>query len=581
MEKTTKLLYRLLSSLSDRRRRQYYTIIVLMIISAFAEVISLGLVIPFLGLLISPAKLMSVPQIAEIAHKFGYTSGQELLLPLTILFVVVSFVAGAIRMLQLWASTRVTFAAGADLSLEIYRRTLYQPYHVHLSRNTSVVVSSVIDKVNQVAFWILLPLMTLVSSALMLVFITITLIIISPWVACVSILGFGLSYATITMLSKKKLLANSSRIAIEQTQVVKALQEGLGGIRDVLLDGTQNLYCDIYRTADQPLRFAYGSNIFISGFPRFAMESFGIAMISGLAYVLSQKPDGIAMALPTLGALALGAQRLLPALQQGYNAWASIIGSRATLIEVLQILDQPIPKELLMPVSAALPFQSNIEFKDVSFRYNSDSPWVLHNFSLIIRKGSRVGFIGSTGSGKSTTLDLLMGLLQPTQGEILVDGKVIVGADMRAWQKNIAHVPQSIYLSDATIAENIAFGVPKNQIDIEKVKRAARKAYIADFIESGNEGYDAFVGERGVRLSGGQRQRIGIARALYKEADVIIFDEATSALDSETEQNVMTAIEELSRDLTILIIAHRISTLQLCDMTVMLKNGHAIVEMKK
>lgn len=574
------LLNRLLKSLTPRRRSQLYWITVLMFISAFAEVVSLGLVIPFLGVLISPERLFAVPMVASIAKTFSIENAKDLLLPLTIAFVSISFIAGAIRMLQLWAGTRLTFAAGADLSLEIYRRTLFQPYHVHLSRNTSVVVSSVIDKVNQVAFWILLPTMTLLSSALLLIFITATLIFISPIVACVSIFSFGLCYVVISKLSKNKLRTNSDLIAYEQSHVIKILQEGLGGIRDVLLDGTQDLYCDEYYRADQPLRVAYGSNIFIAGFPRFAMEAIGIALISALAYVLSLQPDGIATALPTLGALALGAQRLLPALQSGYTAWSSINGAHATLVEVLGILEQEIPKDLLLPKPEPLRFKDSIEFKNVEFRYSPDTPLILNNFNLKIKKGQRIGFVGTTGSGKSTTLDILMGLLHSTKGQVLVDGEPLSGNRLRAWQTNLAHVPQSIYLADSSIAENIAFGIPKDKIDMDRVRQAARMAHIADFIEGRPEGYKAHVGERGIRLSGGQRQRIGIARALYKQADVIIFDEATSALDSATELDVMSALEDLSRSLTILIIAHRVSTLQLCDVIVTLKSGQAEIENK-
>jgi ATP-binding cassette subfamily B protein len=214
----------------------------------------------------------------------------------------------------------------------------------------------------------------------------------------------------------------------------------------------------------------------------------------------------------------------------------------------------------------------------VRFRYAPDAPWVLDDFNLTIRKGARVGLVGSTGSGKSTALDLLMGLLMPTQGELLVDGEPIVGERIRAWQNTIAHVPQSIFLSDASLCENIAFGVPRNAIDLERVKQAARRAQIAEFIESRREGYEARVGERGIRLSGGQRQRIGIARALYKQASVLVFDEATSALDNATEQSVMNAIGGLDRDLTILLIAHRMSTVRRCDCIVELGAGRVVAQ---
>ena len=299
----------------------------------------------------------------------------------------------------------------------------------------------------------------------------------------------------------------------------------------------------------------------------------GIALIATLAYALSLRAEGIASVLPLLGALALSAQRLLPALQQAYGAWASINGSRASTAEIVALLDQPFQEDLLRLEPVALSFEESIRFKDVRFRFSSEGPWVLDNFNLNITKGTRLGIIGGTGSGKSTSLDLLMGLLTPTEGMILVDGQPFNGTRVRAWQKTIAHVPQSIFLADTTIAENIAFGVPKGEIDIELVRKVARQAQISEFIESSPASYWANIGERGVRLSGGQRQRIGIARALYKKAKVLVFDEATSSLDTTTELSVMDAIDGLDRDLTIVMIAHRITTLSRCDSIVKVEHG--------
>jgi len=248
------------------------------------------------------------------------------------------------------------------------------------------------------------------------------------------------------------------------------------------------------------------------------------------------------------------------------------------MIDTIELLDQPLSAEMLRTDIVPLHFQDLMRFDNVRFRYNSEGPWVLDNFNLNIPKGSRVGFVGSTGSGKSTTLDLLMGLLYSTEGEFLVDGKPIHENNVRSWQQTIAHVPQSIFLADSTIAENIAFGVSRDSIDLERVKQAAYRSQISDFIEKQAKGYDTFVGERGIRLSGGQCQRIGIARALYKQASVLVFDEATSALDNETEQSVMCAIEGLSQDLTILIIAHRLTTVQHCDVIVELKHGRVVAQ---
>jgi len=297
-----------------------------------------------------------------------------------------------------------------------------------------------------------------------------------------------------------------------------------------------------------------------------------------LAYWLGEEPGGIVLALPVLGALALGAQRLLPAMQQGYSAWATIMGSKASLVETISLLDQPLSEDLFQVASIPLPLKSSISFNEVYFRYSDEDSWVLHNLNLLIPKGSRVGIIGTTGSGKSTAIDLLMGLLSPSKGIITIDGSPCVGSQLKSWQKTIAHVPQMIYLADTSIAENIAFGVPKNLIDMDRILLAARQAHISDFVESLSEGYDTNVGERGVRLSGGQRQRIGIARALYKRAKVLIFDEATSALDTETELSVMESIDSLDRDLTIILVAHRITTLSRCDKIVELEQGRVKLE---
>lgn len=568
-----KLLGRLWRHLGRRRQRQFVVLMVLTLVGTFAEILSLGAVLPFLNILIVPEKVISDPLVAQYAPAWGITSAEQLVLPLTIGFVVIVLMAGAIRLLLLWANAKFAFASGADLSIEVYRRTLYQSYCVHLARNSSEVVSGIVNKINGIVFWVLLPMLTLIGSVVLLTAITVTLIFINPLVAMTAMVILGTSYGVITWMSRRRLRVNSERINYELTQVIKVLQEGLGGIRDVLLDGTQPVYCDIYRQADRTLRHAYGSNVFISGSPRFVMEALGMALIAILAYALSRKPEGIASALPVLCALAVGAQRLLPALHQGYSAWASIIGSYASLADTIALLDQPLPEEMLRPAPAPLPFKQFIRFSDVRFRYSSDGPWVLDGFNLTIPMGTRMGIVGSTGSGKSTALDLLMGLLTPTEGMLLVDGEPCVGNRVRAWQKTIAHVPQSIYLADATLAENIAFGVPREVIDMKRVRRAARQAQIADFIESRSDGYQANVGERGIRLSGGQRQRIGIARALYKQATVLVFDEATSALDNATELTVINAINGLDRNLTILLIAHRVTTLSGCDSIVELDHG--------
>ena len=544
-----------------------------MFAASFAEILSIGAVLPFLAVLTNPDRIFQLPVVRPLINFLGFSSPDQLLLPLTIVFAFAALISGAMRLLLLWASTRISFAIGADLSINIYRRTLYQPYAVQASRNSSEIISGISVKASSVIGYIITPSLTLISSAIMLVVILLALISIDPAIALAAFGGFGLIYAVIIKLTKGRMLINSQSISRDSNQLIKSLQEGLGGIRDVLIDGCQAVYCQIYRNADLPLRKAQGNSNFISASPRFGIEALGMMLIAMLAYALARQPDGIAKTIPVLGALALGAQRLLPVLQGGYASWSSIQSGQISLKDTLELLDQPLPEYVDQPPATPIQFQQQINLNQLSFRYTPQTPWILNNLDLTIQKGSRIGFIGLTGSGKSTLLDIVMGLLQPNEGTLEIDSEEITTHNTRNWQAHIAHVPQAIFLADSTIQENIAFGVPINKIDNALVKQAAEQAQIADIIETWPKKYQTFVGERGIRLSGGQRQRIGIARALYKQADVIIFDEATSALDNKTEQAVMQSIETLGKDLTVLIIAHRLTTLQNCDQIVELANS--------
>ena len=568
----SQLLSRLWYHTSARRRVQFGLLLILMIFTSFTEIISIGAILPFLGVLTSPASVFTHPVAQPFIQILEISKPEQLLLPLTLAFGLAALLAGAMRLLLLWVSTRLAFATGADLSINIYRRTLYQPYTVHVSRNSSEIINTISNKTRGVITNIMM-LLNFIGASVLLIFILIALLAVDPFIALVAIGGFGLIYVFIIWLTRNRQLRNSQRIAFESTQVIKSLQEGLGGIRDILLDGTQDAYCQIYLRADLPLRHAEGSSIFISSSPRYGMEALGMVLITGLAYILAQQPDGIATAIPLLGAFALGAQRLLPVLQQAYAAWSNIQGGQASLQDTLELLDQHLPEYADKPTTKRLSFQQQINIKNLSFRYSKHSPWVLKNIDLSIGKGNRIGFIGTTGSGKSTLLDIIMGLLQPTEGKLEIDGQTITLDNQRSWQSHIAHVPQAIFLADSSIEENIAFGIPADKIDHHRIKQAASQAQIADIIETWPKKYKTVVGEQGVSLSGGQRQRIGIARALYKQADVIIFDEATSSLDSETEEAVMKAIEDLSENITILIIAHRLTTLKKCTQIVEITNG--------
>jgi len=571
-------LIQLWRQLSRRRQRQCWLLFALMLVSGLAEVVSFGLILPFIAVLTAPDKVFAnYPAIGHVAGALGIDTTGELMFALTVAFAVMALGAGAIRMLLLWTSTRQANAVVSDLSIEVYRRTLYQPYSMHVARNSMDVISGITARVGGVGA-VMQSVLMFGMAAVLLLAITVALLAINATVAIVATLIFGIGYAATTWLFRKRLAVNSRRITSESTKVYKALQEGLGAIRDVLLDGTQSVYCDIYRRADHPLRIAQGNNIFISGCPRFVMEALGMILIALLAYSLSLGDEGLSTALPVLGALALGAQRMLPAMQQGYSAWTTISSNMILLADVLALLRSPLPPEATAPVPSALGLTRGVSFEHVRFRYGVDGPWILDGVNFTIPRGAKIGLVGSTGSGKSTALDLLMGLIDPLEGSILVDGQPIVGERRRAWQRSIAHVPQSIYLADTTLAENIAFGVPPDAIDMERVRKAAAQAHIAGFIERRKDGYGARVGERGIQLSGGQRQRIGIARALYKQASVLIFDEATSALDNATERQIISSIDEIGGDLTIVMVAHRLTTIRNCDTILELGRGSVVAQ---
>jgi ATP-binding cassette, subfamily B, bacterial PglK len=558
-------LVRLWRHLSPRRQKQFLLILILMILVSILEIVSVGAVLPFLGVLSNPDQVYHHPLMQPVIEIFELTEPSQLILPLTIFFITAVLIAGSFRLILLYAMTRLSFSAGADLSINIYRRTLYQEYTVHLSRNSSQVINGIITKTSTVINGVLNPILIFISSTILLLGIMSALFVINIQVALVSFFGFGVLYFGVIQFTRRRLKENSKKIADHSTLMVQSLQEGLGGIRDVLIDGSQKFFSELYRSADLPFRRASGNNAFISKSPRYVMEAIGMMLIAGLAYAMTHQKGGLVTAIPILGALALGAQRLLPALQQIYDSFSRIKSSKFSFEDVLNLLDQPLPDYAEKPFVSPIPFQNSLELKNISFRYQNDSPWVLKNINLTIKKGECVGFIGETGSGKSTLIDVIMGLLLTTKEGLIIDNQVITIENRRSWQVHISHVPQNIYLSDATIEENIAFGIPKDLINHQQVKKAAKQAQISGLIEEWKDGYQTFVGERGLRLSGGQRQRIAIARALYKESDVLIFDEATSSLDSDTENEVMKAIEGLGKELTILIIAHRLTTLKGCD----------------
>lgn len=554
-------------------RKLYFRLLcVLMILAAFAEILSIGAVFPFFGALMNPKRVYGNATIQPLIKFLGLSSPDQVILPMTILFCSAIVLSSSMRILSTWLSIRFAFSLGSEISNDIYRRTLYQPYAVHVARNSSEIINGIWIKVSEVIFYILMPIMTLISSGILVVTLIITLFIMTPGSALIALGGLIVVYAVIIKLTRQKLKKNSVHIANESNNIIKNLQEGLSGIRDVLIDGSQDSFCESYRKTDHILRRAQSDNQIIGQIPNFVLLALGMILIAILSYSLTLS-GGFAKAMPSLVALTLGLQRLLPTTQLLYSSWSTITGSQASLNDVIGLIQQPYPENIDKTVETPMQFGEDITLNNISFKYAGNSKLVLNGINLKIKKGLRIGFIGTTGCGKSTLIDIIMGLLEPTAGFIAIDGNNLTKSNRQSWQSHIAHVPQSVFLADTSIARNIAYGVPEELIDFEKVKLAANQAQLADIIDTWADKYDTRVGERGVQLSGGQCQRIGIARALYKQADLIVLDEATSALDGETEKEILASIEKLSSDITIIMIAHRLNTLDFCDEIIELGKG--------
>jgi len=559
--------------ISQKRKLQFLGVLLLTVVGSVFEVVSLGAVIPFINVLSSPESLLENESYSAIFKIFNIHSTDDLVITVTLFFGISALLAGSVRLLLIWTTLRVTSLTGADLSISAYEKILYKPYLFHVEKGSHEIINGIVRKV-KVATSVLFSVVTIFTSLILFISIFGTLVYISPFVALVSGLIFGILYVLISLFSKKILYNNSLDIAKESDNEVKSLQEGIGAIRDVLLDHAQKIHIKLYSHSVTILQKKQAENSFINQYPRYLMEIIGLVLISVLAYYSHTHLGEGENYFPILGALALGAQRLLPLLQGIYGNWASALGNSASLIDVAEILEESDSISDVNNEADNIEFNERIDFHNIFFKYKDNLPYVLENISMTIGKGQQVGVVGSTGCGKSTFLDILMMLIKPTKGGIIIDGVSLKKSLTESSQKMIAHVPQDIFLLDASFVENIAFNVPKNKIDLEKVINAAKQAQIHTYIDSTVNGYDTLTGERGGKLSGGQKQRIGIARALYKNSPILILDEATSSLDTTTEKLIMNSIYSLNPDITVIMITHRIATLENCNFIVKFSGGH-------
>ena len=557
--------------MSRRRRQQLFAVLILMLAGAIAELATIGAVIPFIALLADTGAkhhrwLSLIP---------GPHQGNGPLFTVATAFIVFAVVAGLVR-LQLQMSTRnFAFQLGHELTVEIQRRVLLQPYSFHVHRNTSTLLT-VLNKTDVLVNGMLIPLMHAITGGVIATFVIAILIAVDPLITVSITASLVIAYALFSAASRKRLAANSNVQKTAYDERTQVVQESLGGIREVIIDGAQALYLNEFRRIDLKLAEARATSQLISLAPHYLIEMVGMILIASIALVLSGRSGGIATALPVLGTLALGAQRLLPLVQDVYRGWSASETHRSIFDQVVELLSLPTAES---GAASTAPFEvrRSIRLESVTLNYPTRAGAALDKVTLEIPVGHMLALVGSTGSGKSTLVDVIMGLLPVSAGRVLIDNDPLTGATVHRWHRSIAHVPQSIFLADTTVARNIALSLPDDKPDDSRIVDAAKKAQLDDFVRSLPSGYETFVGERGVRLSGGQRQRLGIARAIYKDAPVLVLDEATSALDEVIEDAVIAALYQLREEgRTIIIVAHRLSTIRHCDLVARLDHGQLV-----
>ena len=557
------------SNLKKNKKIQLIKLLFLMLICGLAELISLSSVIPFLIVLTNPIKLKEINFLSPFLENIGFENQSKLILIVTLFFLLSTAFTFIVRLYNIWLNGQTCAAIGSDISDTVYTNILYKSYAWHVRGNSSDFISELTNNVTSTTLFIG-SILKILTFSIIIISIVFGLLVINPQVAFVIFFAFSLAYITLALSIRIKLSNNGKFLEKSYKKQFKLIQEGLESIREIILSNNQNYFASTYKKADKPIRYIEAQNEFFVSSPRFILESVSLFLIAIIAYFLTTAGKDSTEIISILGTFAVGSQRLLPAMQGAYNEWARL----KTFLPAVRSISPLIKKDKFTIQQIATnnkkryKLKESIQFKNVSFSYSGRKNYILKDINFTIKKGQKIGIIGETGCGKSTLINLLMGLLKPTSGEIIVDKKNLVFDDyqfLNSWRSSISHVPQNIFLADISIAENIAFGLDIKKIKIDRVIESAKKAKIHDFIESLPMGYKSYVGERGTRLSGGQRQRLGIARALYQKSNIIILDEATSALDNKTEESVINSIHSLSPEVTLIMIAHRLSTLKICD----------------
>lgn len=570
----------LFSLLSDKQRKHFYILQFLVILMAFTELLGIASIAPFMALVGDPSLLQQEGIYSKLYQLSGINNPVDFLFVAGCLVLLMLTISTIVSMLTTWRLAVYGASVGTELADRLYTYYMQQSWLFHASGSSAQLTKQVSTEANRISNGIIQPLMNLNAKLVLAIFISISIFIYNPIIALAGISAFVLAYMIMYKLVRKSLIFNGRRLSAVSTHRFRLMNEGFGGIKDVLLLDRKYDFIDRFTEQGGLQAHAQGTNNTISQVPRFFVELLAFGAMISLVLVLIKSYDGnLGQVLPILAIYALACFKLLPALQQIYSSITQIKGNSAAFEAVKEDLQQSEITQNELNAKTTVPklqLEQQIWLDDISFAYPNKEKYALHNVSISIPVNHVIGIVGSSGSGKSTLIDIILGLLPPQSGRIYIDDTLVTKDNIRGWQNNLGFVPQSIFLSEGSIAENIAFGIPANEIDYDQVMKAISLAHLTELVEELPEGINTKVGERGVQLSGGQRQRIGIARALYNEADILIFDEATSALDGITEKIIMDAIHDFTGQKTIIMIAHRLKTVQKCDTIYLMEKGQIV-----
>ena len=556
--------------LTFRRKIQFFLIVFFSVFVSLMEMVAIGSIVPFISTLLDSKSVFGNNFIFYLERTFQITEKNNLIMVLGTIFVVFSLITGICRSVLIYVISYYSNVVLAEIGKAIYSQKLNEPFIEFISKSSDEIISLISAKLLQI-YGVICAFLLLLTSLILFISIISILLFIDLKLTLISIFVFGFLYVVIILSSRNTLLRNSKIISQNQTLMVKSLQEGVGSIRDIILDGNQKIHVNSFSKLIFERGFKVAINDFIAQSPRFILETLGIILISIYLFLFSDTESGVIGLFPILSALALGAQRIMPLMNLIYTNYTTAIANSHQLNEAILVLKNK-KKYYESKIDKKFLFNNKISLDDISFRYRDNLSNILENIDFQITKGSKIGILGKTGVGKSTLLDIIMGLLIPTSGKIYIDEKLITPENITFWRKKVTHVPQDIFLINGSILENIAFGIKNTEIDKDKAEECAKKSEIFNFIQSLPNKLNETVGERGIKLSGGQKQRIGIARALYRGCELIVLDEATNALDTRTEKKIIDSISKFE-NVTIIMVAHRIDTLKICDKVYKVENN--------